>query len=491
MKTLWIPLVLYLVTAWFSEGFHHYDEHFQLLEFAGYKTGKTPVEALPWEFHDKIRPWFQPYVAATVVRGLALVGVASPFTAAFFLRVLSAILAWLALTQLLKCCGGWFQDERLKQRAIAIGCWLWFLPYLAVRFSSEGWSTSLFVLGFTTLILAVQGEKFPPWRYLLAGVSFGLAFECRFQAALLVLAAIAWYAKWGKPKLRDLALVGTGLALAFAAGRSLDFLGYGQWTLTPWTYLRVNLLEGKMSQWGTSPWWRYFTDYLGIGLPPISLLLLVGLLAAWVRKPRLSLTWVTLPFVAVHLLLSHKEPRFLFPIVILVPFAGLLALQTFPKILSWSFDTRAGRALWIFLVVLNALALVGRSLLPPRQEIGLYRAIYENASDVLYYTGDRDPFVMAGVPGYFYRPVVLKLVATPNPYVAPDLVALPSRVLGIAGTPCQIVYETIPGWLQTSSFWSLVQKTKPLEWTLLRCSMIGVTDDQPVIRVHYEPPRRI
>lgn len=469
MKTLWIPLILYLATAWFSEGFHHYDEHFHLLEFAAFKTGKTPVGALPWEFHEKIRPWFQPYVALNTIRALSTLGIDSPFVAALVLRLLSACLAWLAMLQLFRCCEGWFQDENLRRRAIAIGCWLWYLPYLAVRFSSEGWSASLFLLGFTTLVLAVHRTTLSPMRFALAGLALGLSFECRFQSAILILGALAWFVKWGKPRAMVLVLLGSGACFAFGLGRVFDCLGYDEWAFTPWNYFRVNLLEGKMAQLGTSPWWKYVTDFLVMGIPPLSLVLLFGLLAAWIRKPRLSLTWVTLPFVLVHLLLSHKELRFLFPIAVLVPFAGLLALQSMPKARAW-IETRGGKSVWIFLVSLNALALVGRSVFPPRQEIDLLRAIYRNAPGVLYYAGERDPYVMAGVPSHFYRPTSLKLSSTPNPYVAPGLVALPSRVLGIEGTPCQIIYETIPGWLQKSSLWPWVQRTKPLEWTLLECS---------------------
>ena len=49
--TRWMALglLLILVAALRSEGFHHPDEHFQVLEFAGAKLGRTPWSALPWE----------------------------------------------------------------------------------------------------------------------------------------------------------------------------------------------------------------------------------------------------------------------------------------------------------------------------------------------------------------------------------------------------------------------------------------------------------
>ncbi|MBK5097796.1 MAG: hypothetical protein JJE01_08435 [Gemmatimonadetes bacterium] len=47
---LLVALVLNLAAAYFSWGFHQFDEHFQILEFANYKLGNSPASDLPWEF---------------------------------------------------------------------------------------------------------------------------------------------------------------------------------------------------------------------------------------------------------------------------------------------------------------------------------------------------------------------------------------------------------------------------------------------------------
>ena len=49
-----IGLLFFLCAAFFSKGYFHADEHFQLLEFANYalENQENPI----WEYQEKIRP---------------------------------------------------------------------------------------------------------------------------------------------------------------------------------------------------------------------------------------------------------------------------------------------------------------------------------------------------------------------------------------------------------------------------------------------------
>ena len=74
-----------------------------------------------------------------------------------------------------------------------------------------------------------------------------------------------------------------------------------------------------------------------------SLVLLAAMLAIWLRNPRHAVTWASLPFVLAHVVVAHKEARFLFPLAILatafpVPgFSPRLALWqgSFTRIWRW------------------------------------------------------------------------------------------------------------------------------------------------------------
>jgi phosphatidylinositol glycan class B len=465
-RLLALTLALYLATAWFSEGFHHADEHFQVLEFASYKLGKTPANELPWEFRQQVRPWLQPAVAYGVANLTQSIGIESPFAWAFLLRALAALLAWCALVRLLRCSERWFTNAALGKSVAAAACFLWFLPYLAARFSSEGLAASLFTLGFTSLILRVQNQRLPDFEIALAGLAMAFAFHVRYQAAILILFGLAWYFWRGKPGRLQATSLGFGLASGLAIGFAVDAWGYGAWTFAPWNYFSANLIQGKAAQFGTAPPWAYLEWFLMQAMPPISALLLAGVLCCWVRKPGFSLTWVTLPFVLVHATIGHKEMRFLFPIAIFLPFMAGLALQSFAGHDKW-LEGRAVKEILIALACLNAVALFVRSAYPAREDIGLLRAIHAEARLPLYYEGARSPYELTpGLQSRFYRPDGLAVSAGP-PLAVDHLLATPP--FDVTRSGCSIVYPADSRWPQMRPLRSLLLNAPPREWTLARC----------------------
>ncbi|MGV3638549.1 MAG: hypothetical protein ACO1NQ_12995, partial [Flavobacteriales bacterium] len=133
-----IAAVIYLITAWNSSGFHSADEHFQVIAFAQWRLGALPAEHLPWEFAAEIRSSFQPWIAVTTFKGAALVGIHDPFTQALLLRAFTALLALFAMRRSVQVM--MVRYPTAEQRAfILLSYALWFVPFLSVRFSSEGW----------------------------------------------------------------------------------------------------------------------------------------------------------------------------------------------------------------------------------------------------------------------------------------------------------------------------------------------------------------
>ena len=99
-RCLLLALALIILAAWRSLGFYHYDEHFQLLEYAAnVKRGITPTTDVPWEYQNRIRPWFQPAIALATLNLFERLGDRNPFDAAAFLRLLSGLLSWIALVR--------------------------------------------------------------------------------------------------------------------------------------------------------------------------------------------------------------------------------------------------------------------------------------------------------------------------------------------------------------------------------------------------------
>jgi GPI mannosyltransferase 3 len=340
-KHLAVTLVATCVTAWFSYACFHNDEYFQVLELTRSKLAPADVPALPWEIGQRLRPWLQPFLYWTVARALGVFGVRDIFTLAFFFRLLTGLASVGALALFLRTTLPWQTSADEKRAHLRVVTLLGFLPYLFVRTSSETGSMAALTAGWAILLEGASPVRETPtkgssgtWsvpalarerslRVVLAGFLFGLAFEMRFQTVLVALGVAAWLFVLGrapasdKRSVRALAALSAGGGLALALGALLDRWGYGVWTFPPWTYFRVNAIEGAAALFGTSPPFAYVWMLPANVFMPVVLALVLLSFVAWLRFPRHPVTWATLPFFVVHNLISHKEERFLFPIAIL------------------------------------------------------------------------------------------------------------------------------------------------------------------------------
>jgi phosphatidylinositol glycan class B len=141
-------ILIFIITAIFSTGYHHYDEHFQILEFAGLKLNLIAAQNLPWEYLYQIRPAVQPAMVVVLYRFFHLLGIESPFLIAFLFRLLSAALAFLSMHMIYKMYKDTIANETLQKWFLVLSFFLWFAMYSGVRFSSENWSGSIFIIAF-------------------------------------------------------------------------------------------------------------------------------------------------------------------------------------------------------------------------------------------------------------------------------------------------------------------------------------------------------
>ena len=99
-----VAVGVHVAAACFNGGFLNADEHYQIIEFAQYKLGRQSLSALPWEFTAQIRPALQPWLVVVLIRLCRVFGVTTPFTIAFLLRLLSALLAlWTSFEVCVRC----------------------------------------------------------------------------------------------------------------------------------------------------------------------------------------------------------------------------------------------------------------------------------------------------------------------------------------------------------------------------------------------------
>jgi len=312
-RSLIILAVVTVVTAWFSNTFYFPDEHYQILEFMGHKLGITSAQDLPWEFEARIRPWLQPFLYYLITWPLMALGVTDMFAITFILRLVTGLFSVFALAVFARAILDTLKDEA-QQRAFARYLPLFgFLPYLFVRTSSETLSAAFAAIAVACVLRGTSTRLLA-----LAGLLCGLAFEARYQTAVLGLGIFAWLAIIARARMNALvAFIGGGL-IALLLGALANRWGYGAWVFPPWDYFHVNIVQGVAAKnFGREPVFAYLYLLPAQIFFAITLVLMASMLMLWLRNPRHVLTWASLPFVLLHVMVAHKEARFLFPLVIL------------------------------------------------------------------------------------------------------------------------------------------------------------------------------
>ena len=463
-----IVVLIFGIAAWRSEGWHQSDEHFQLLEFAGYKLGLNQAEDLAWEFGEQMRPALQVGMVYALHKVWGLFGPVDPFAFVFFLRLLSAagfvgVLAWAYRTF-----SPTLVTEGGRRQLFWLSFGLWFMVYAGVRFSSENWAG---ICGAAAVLLGlkVDTNRTGSWvGWMLVGGLWGLAFEFRYQMAF----AIAGYGLWliviSKRLFWEISGVVTGGIFTVLLGTFADYWFYGGWTFAPWAYFEQNILAGKAATFGTDPVYQYLLYIVVQGIPPFGLVYLFGMLGFWWLRPRSPLTWLSVPFFLVHCAVSHKELRFLFPLLPFLPYAVCV---------SWEWLLGRGRgcgAAWFrwgrvaFWVVSTAL-LLGYTFRAPIQEIPAQRFVYRTYGEqtTVYYTG-RSLWQHAFVTR-FYRPVDLETIEVNRledvdcARVMGDCLYITTRNEGVealAERGYYRVYGGYPAWLEAFNFNDWMAKSR-------------------------------
>lgn len=141
--------VLISVAAYFSLGYHHADEHFQILEFAALKLKLTQPADLAWEYHFQMRPAMQPALTVLIYKLVHFFYEENNFITVIILKCLSGLLTFTGIFLLYKI----FKKElntnySLIKILLLSSCFAWFFYYCGIRYSSETWSGGFFIIGF-------------------------------------------------------------------------------------------------------------------------------------------------------------------------------------------------------------------------------------------------------------------------------------------------------------------------------------------------------
>jgi phosphatidylinositol glycan class B len=484
-KLIIIGIVVHLITALFSVGYYHVDEHFQVLEFTSLKLGLTEEENLPWEYQALLRPSLQPAIAFILIKAVNIVNLDNPFFHAALLRFISAILSLSCVYLLICSLYREIRSDFLIKWFIFLSLFIWFLPYLHVRFSSENWSGIFFWIGFAMIHMKSEGGKNSEnshLRSILKGMVLGIAFVLRFQIGLLIGGYFLWLLFIKKEKWSTVFLLSSGVVLFILVGILIDYWYYGEWTLTAWNYFKVNLLEGKTSEFGLEPWWFYIEEIVVKGVPPFSVVIVLSALLVWIKYPKHAITWITIPYIAIHSLIGHKELRFLFSLIYIVPFLFVLFLQfiqedqKLSKVKNW-LNVLKKPILLLFLII-NSILVFVLCIKPADMHIYLYQHVYNtyDPEKTEIISIGRGPYSRA-VPVNFYKKKEFRIKTFTNEKEIIDYISITDKKLLYATKKpelfpdlkdfnCPPVYQNLPpgvkyyninNWVERTPFWTLYE----------------------------------
>lgn len=389
-------IVFFLLTAIFSEGFYHGDEHFQIIEFAQFKLGNTAEINLPWEFGAQIRPSTQPIIAMGIFYFCDLISITDPYSKAFVLRLITSIFAFSAIVIFLRSINHLIKPS-LQNWLLFLSLFLWFIPFINVRFSSETWAGITLLYGLSFLLREKRGQI----NYILAGLFIGFSFVFRFQMGFAVIGIVLWLILNQRKSVQVTFLFIVSSILPIGLSVAIDSWFYGGFVFTPWNYFEYNIIKGVASEFGTSPWYYYLFAIFRFSFFPIGILILLSLLKVTLTHPKNLIIWVVVPFILFHSVVGHKELRFLFPLANLVPFLIIMAIQE----IKWSpFLTRV---LLVGFIGINSTLLFSTSLIPAgngeTKAARRLKSIKKN-QPVAYFK-DSNPYNPWGLNMYFYEPI--------------------------------------------------------------------------------------
>jgi phosphatidylinositol glycan class B len=361
-------LLVQLVFAVTSAGFHHPDQHFQLIELSSAQSGEPNGAYHIWEWTHFVRPTVQVYLFTGFHQSLKFIGISDPYTEMMILRIVMGISMFLVFNLLVFA---YLKSERktVLYVSLIILNFSWFLPYVRTLYSAEILASLFF---FGTVLLYLRKKEDPTLGFLLlVGILLGFTFYIRFQASLFIAGFGVWLI-WVQKKGKRLYPIIAGFLASCLFNILLDYFYYKELVITPYTYFYTNIIEGRASSFGKESVFFYIGILLAfIAAPFINLFLFYyGIKAYW--KNYKHLIFISVAFFLVgHSIIAHKEDRFLFPVFNALPVVlgyGVADFLTYykqcKKWIRWFL-----KGMIVFSVVLNSIVLILFAFTPFSQSV--------------------------------------------------------------------------------------------------------------------------
>jgi phosphatidylinositol glycan class B len=180
-----------------------------------------------------------------------------------------------------------------------------------------------------------------------------------------------------------------------------------------------------------------------------------------------ALVWTILPFLLIHFYIGHKELRFLFPAIGLLPLVAVTAGELVNE--KWpSFFTNAiVKVLVLLFWVQNALFTFIVSIKAADAQVAMYKDLYDKYDTpvVVYYIKD-NPYCRA-LDVYYYKRTnlsVREIQALDEIKLLPDTTVLFATVKNDEGIVLEKnnekIFSALPDWIKAFNAFNWVERTR-------------------------------
>jgi phosphatidylinositol glycan class B len=406
--------ILFCITG---TGAYHTDQHFQIIEFSTWHSGEPSGVPYVWEFTHHVRPTLQIWMFSAWHKAARLVGLTDPYLELTILRLVLGICMFIVFNAMtiyyLKT-----KEKYLLHFGLLLLNFSWFLPYTRTLFSSEMVSALLFF--GTAWLYDVKKDRSPKFLFLfLTGLLLALSFYLRFQTGFF----IAGFGTWMifQKKYRHILPVSAGFILGFLLNLGLDYKFYDHFVVTPYEYFAVNIFSQRAASFGTSSPFTYVGVLLALTpVIPVSLFLYYYAGKSLKINYRHLLFLTFFFFFIGHSLVGHKEERFMFPVLNVMP---IILAWGIPEFRDYYIHCKKWirnflKSMIVLSIVLNSVLLVLLLFNPYCQTIAftsrLQKKFKGSDSNTRIYCLDRSPFeTPSKIPFRFYeksfRPRIIKI----------------------------------------------------------------------------------
>ena len=401
---IFLSLFFHIIASFYSIGWLSADEHSCILEYLNLKLGyiSNPcflnyVDGNAIDSSIKIRSWAQPFLYYSLSKIFIFFNVHDFFILTFLLKLFSSLIGWLSIIFFYLLTKNQFKNEIVKKLYLLLIFLFWFYPLLHARTSAENLSISFLLIGISFYLYSRNNIKV--YKILILGLIFGLSFVFRYNLIFCIIFFYLWIIFCEKIDYKNKFKI---CFFSFLSGFLILLLeliiniwGFENY-INFYKLLNLNYIvknspflqfflffEGNNfysgSNWSDHNFFSYLSMILLKFYPPLSIIVLLSFFYLIFKNYKNLIVWILLPYFLVHSYISHKELRYIFPILAFSPYFISYFFDNF------TMNEKIKKNAIYLILILNFFGLIYVSFSSLRPELKVLNEIYKDYKKKIFY----------------------------------------------------------------------------------------------------------